>query len=231
MDVAISVCLDIALIAVIAVFVAIGVRKGFLRSIIGIVGCIVAVIVAVSFSSGVGEKINDKFVHEPVRKWVVNQLTPDPGNVESSENEINFDGLFEEQPSFFTDFCGYVNVGVDKLKEVYDNYVAESVESAREHVIDAMATPLASSLSRYCVCGSVCRNLDSDRSYLACSFVYSARSRYQKVRQTRRRPARICKRSFDCAYPCGCCERGVSVYYERQISCGKGRYIQQNGCL
>ena len=37
MDVAISVCLDIALIAVIAVFVAIGVRKGFLRSIIGIV--------------------------------------------------------------------------------------------------------------------------------------------------------------------------------------------------
>ena len=148
MDVAISVCLDIALIAVIAVFVAIGVRKGFLRSIIGIVGCIVAVIVAVSFSSGVGEKINDKFVHEPVRKWVVNQLTPDPGNVESSEDEINFDGLFEEQPSFFTDFCGYVNVGVDKLKEIYDNYVAESVESAREHVIDAMATPLASSLSR-----------------------------------------------------------------------------------
>ena len=148
MDVAISVCLDIALIAVIAVFVAIGVRKGFLRSIIGIVGCIVAVIVAVSFSSGVGEKINDKFVHEPVRKWVVNQLTPDPGNVESSEDEINFDELFEEQPSFFTDFCGYVNVGVDKLKEIYDNYVAESVESAREHVIDAMATPLASSLSR-----------------------------------------------------------------------------------
>ena len=75
-------------------------------------------------------------------------MTPDPGNVESSEDEINFDGLFEEQPSFFTDFCGYVNVGVDKLKEIYDNYVAESVESAREHVIDAMATPLASSLSR-----------------------------------------------------------------------------------
>ena len=90
MDVAISVCLDIALIAVIAVFVAIGVRKGFLRSIIGIVGCIVAVIVAVSFSSGVGEKINDKFVHEPVRKWVVNQLTPDPGNVESSEDLTDF---------------------------------------------------------------------------------------------------------------------------------------------
>lgn len=147
MDVAISVCLDLALVAVIVIFVAIGVRKGLLRSVIGIVGCIVAVIVAVSFSSGVGEKINERFVHEPVRKWVVNQLTPDPGDVESSESEIDFDGLFEEQPSFFTDFCGYVDVGVDKLKEVYDTYLSESVESAREHAIDAMATPLASSLS------------------------------------------------------------------------------------
>lgn len=147
MNVAISVCLDLALVAVIAIFVAIGVRKGLLKSIIGIVGCIVAVIVAVSFSSGLSEKINESFVREPVRKWVVNQLTPDPGDVESSESEIDFDGLFEEQPSFFTDFCGYVDVGVEKLKEVYDTYLSESVESAKEHVIDAMASPLASSLS------------------------------------------------------------------------------------
>ncbi len=148
MNVAISVCLDLALVAVMAIFIAIGARKGLLRSIIGIVGCVVAVIVAVSFSSGVGEKINEKFVHEPVRKWVVNQLTPDPGNVESSESEIDFEGLFEEKPSFFTDFCGYVDVGAEKIKEVYDKYLSESIESAREHAVDAMATPLAASLSR-----------------------------------------------------------------------------------
>ena len=148
MDVAISVCIDLALVAVIAVFVAIGVRKGLLRSVIGIVGCIIAVIVAISFSSRVGDKIDEKYVGEPVRKWVVNQLTSDPGDVESSEEEIDFDGLFEDSPSFFVDFCKYVNVGADKLKEIYDSYLSESVEVAKEQVVDAMAKPLSSSLSR-----------------------------------------------------------------------------------
>ena len=147
MDVAISVCIDLALVAVIAVFVAIGVRKGLLRSVIGIVGCIIAVIVAISFSSRVGDKIDEKYVGEPVRKWVVNQLTSDPGDVESSEEEIDFDGLFEDSPSFFVDFCKYVNVGADKLKEIYDSYLSESVEVAKEQVVDAMAKPLSSSLS------------------------------------------------------------------------------------
>ncbi len=147
MNIAISVCIDVFLIAVIVAFVAIGVRKGLLRSIIGIVGCVVAVIVAVSFSSGVSDKINEKFVSQPVRKWVVNQLTADPGDVESSTEEIDFDGLFEDQPEFFSDFCGYVNVGIDNLKAVYEKYLSESIESAKEHVIDELATPLAKSLS------------------------------------------------------------------------------------
>lgn len=148
MDIAISVLIDVVLVAILILFTVMGVRKGMLKSVIKFGGGIIAVIIAVSFSAQLGAVINDKAIEKPVREWLVNQLTSDPADVDSSEEDVDFEALFKDEPEFFKDLCSYLSVQVDSLKQAYNEHLSSGVEKAKTEVINSMAKPLAQSVSR-----------------------------------------------------------------------------------
>lgn len=148
MDIAISTGIDLLLIAVFIVIVLLAAKKGFIRGIIGLVGNIVAAAVAFLFSSSLGSYINNNFLYQPMRQWVVNSLSPTAQGTTASIADLNFDELFSDMPQFFSNLLKTLGLDGGQLAEQYTAMKASGEEEAKSAVIDLMVQPMSDLCSR-----------------------------------------------------------------------------------
>lgn len=146
MDLALSTTLDLIIIAILALSIFLGIRRGLIHSVISLVGSIVALVLALIFSAGLGGYIDENYVNAPMRTWVIDQLTASAEPV--SATELDFDGLFENQPEFFLETCEFLGVDVNEMAASYEAMKVNGVESAKSAIVTEMVDPLSALISR-----------------------------------------------------------------------------------
>ncbi|PWM43060.1 MAG: hypothetical protein DBX47_07625 [Clostridiales bacterium] len=148
MNIALAAGLELLLILIFVGCIMLGKRTGLLKSLIGLLGTVAAIIVAVIFSSQLGTFINDNYVEKPIEAWVMNQLTPDPAGTQSTLESIDFDDLFANTPSFFTDFLNNFGIDIKSVSEKYLEARANDIEQAKIAAVENIAGPISEMVSR-----------------------------------------------------------------------------------
>ena len=148
MEIAISVGLDVLIVLIFVVSILIGLHRGLLKALISFAGKIVALIIALIFSAQLGAFISTNFVEKPVRSWLINQMTADPENIETSASSVDIDKLIEDSPDFFKNICNYFGVDLNELATQYEEYKYDNEQTAKERIIEYMVKPVSNSVSR-----------------------------------------------------------------------------------
>lgn len=148
MNIAISTGIDLFLLAVFIIAVFLSVRKGLLKSIIGLVGNILAAAAAFLFSSPLGAYIDSHFLHQSMRQWMINILSPTAQTTTASLSNLNFDELFADMPQFFSDILKNLNIDGVQLADQYTTLKANGEEAAKSAIIDIMVSPMSELCSR-----------------------------------------------------------------------------------
>lgn len=149
MEIAISTGLDLAIAAIFIISIIICVKKGFLQSIVSLFGKAASLVVAFIFSKNLGVYIDTNYIREPMKQWLVNQLSPTADGVDASLITLDLDSLFRNKPEFFTKLADFLNVDISSLAQQYSKSLETSgQEMAKKMITNAMIEPLSALISR-----------------------------------------------------------------------------------
>lgn len=148
MNLVISLILDVLVVGIFVAAVAISASRGLVKGIAGLFGNILALIIAFTFSAQLGNYLNEQYLREPLRDWVVNQMTADPTSESTDVSDVDFDELFANTPQFFRDLTSYLGMDIQDLQQKYEESKKNGIEQAKSAVVEYMVNPLSGVVSR-----------------------------------------------------------------------------------
>lgn len=148
MNLVISLILDVLVVGIFISAVVVGASRGLIKGVAGLLGNIIALVLALTFSAQLGNYLDEQYLREPLRDWVVNQMTADPSSEETDVSDVNFDELFVNSPQFFRDLTSYLGMDIEDLHQKYEDAKKNGTEQAKSAIVEYMVNPLSGVVSR-----------------------------------------------------------------------------------
>ncbi len=148
MNIALSTGLDLLIVAILLICIVLGCRKGLVRSVIGFFGKIISLVAAFFLSENLGTYLDKNYIHNPMRQWLVNQLSPTSENINAPISALDLDSLFNNRPDFFVNITNLLNINIDETAGRYFSIKEQGIEQAKAAIIDFMVSPVSAVISR-----------------------------------------------------------------------------------
>jgi len=135
-----SVLIDLLLLGVLALCIWSGVRKGFVHSVMNFISFIAAFVCGWFFAPALGAYYKENIFIEKISQTISEMLN-------SLLGTSNFEKLFAERPTAFTELITRYNADITQVETFYNRQVNVSVQSVSDYIADPIATGISNFLA------------------------------------------------------------------------------------
>lgn len=135
---------DIMIIAVVAVCAFLACKKGLISTLFGLLGTVVSMVLALLLKGVVGAFINDAFVAEPVRRFVLSTVSGAPcTDYESMLQNTDVLAKIKEMPEALSNLLKMLGISASDVL----NTGSAATQNAKNQLIDSIAGPISATIS------------------------------------------------------------------------------------
>lgn len=143
-----SIILDLILVGIIAISIFFAIRKGFIGTLISLIGTIVAISLSLILSGPVSNFIDNMFVNNPVKSYVLGVVDSSSSGKKYEEalNSIDVSKSIQSMPDGLKSVLELAGLKPDDMIEEAEN-ATQKTNNVKDGLINKIASPISKTIS------------------------------------------------------------------------------------